>query len=82
MGCGGSKKEEDDGTKDKVFRFQDIYYDEQGNLRVNRAHARTKDLKEKELRDILNIEEGENLDSEDVTWYIMDAAWIADWYFP
>lgn len=77
MGCGGSK---DDTEDDNILRFQDIYYDEEGNLRVGRAHVKTKEQKEKELRDILNIEAGDDMDAEDVTWYIMDASWIAAWF--
>jgi hypothetical protein len=81
MGCTGSKKEDevDEGTKDKIYQFQDIYYDDVGNLRHGRSHMRSKEVKEKELKDVLNIEEGEDLESDDVVWYIMDAAWISDW---
>jgi hypothetical protein len=76
MGCGGSK----DDAPDAVFKFQEIYYDDQGNLRVGKANVKSKDQKEKELRDILNIEEGDDAESEDVVWYIMDSTWIAAWF--
>lgn len=80
---GSSSSKEEAASNDPVLRFEEIYYDEDGNLRVGKKHLKTKRQKEDELRLILDIEEDadpEDLEAEDTVWYIMDAAWIGNWF--
>jgi hypothetical protein len=37
-------------------------------------------VKYKELREIMETEDNEDLDEEEVSWYVMDAAWIRSWF--
>jgi hypothetical protein len=82
MGNKSSKKEEQP-SNDVVLKFEEIYFDEHGNLRVGRKNVKSKKIKAKELRMIMEIEDDEDPDAAeapDTVWYIMDASWVASWF--